>query len=740
MNTNVEQLQEDLKNDLQDIYLGNLGTVDTNLILPKEGKRGSQFSWHSNEILFISHEGEVTQPTYGVGNREVILTVTATNGTQKQTKEYVVTVLEEVPTTEIVEVYDLEKTINRALKGQLPSVCVVKLNDGTFSTEPVTWANTIDWSKDRQVIQGQVGMSDFTVQCTVLLEEAYLEQPTKKRYSLAARLTGDSIFKEASDRMLVHLAQVDCNQLLFSFRETAQLSVEGATQMTGWDAPECNLRGHTTGHYLSAFSLASFVTGKEIYQEKVNYLISELGKCQTALTNLGMNEGFLSAYDEKQFDLLEVYTKYPEIWAPYYTLDKLLNGLLDGYEFTNNQQGLEIAKKIGDWTYNRLSKLTDKQLKKMWSIYIAGEFGGMISALIRLYHFTQDNHYLNTALLFENDKLYVPMAANYDTLNGVHANQHIPQIIGALDIYEETGEATYHEIAQNFWEIVVRHHTYANGGLGETEMFKKADQTAQFLTHKTAESCASYNMLKLSKKLYDLDPQNFYFDYYENALHNHLLAAASHDCDGGTTYFLPLAPAGEKHFDTHENTCCHGSGLETLLRFQKDIYSFDSECCYVNLYYPSEVDWSEKKVTIRQENENNKIKLFVDGQGQFPIEFRVPSWMNLMEVQVDEQVVTSTIEDGYLHVQSDWNDSSITITYENKTQVKETSDNPAIFALFYGREMLTVCSDQPNYLSFSKGILAEGIRDEEGYYLGDQQMKPINQINHETYHGYFKIE
>lgn len=731
-------INETLEADLKEIYLGNLATVDCDLELPETGKRGTAFSWSSNEILFISHNGKVTRPTFGVGNREVELTVTAKLGDDIQQKKYIATVLEEVPKTKIIKTENMIISLKEAEK-HLPTVCAVLLDNGNYSTAEVEWLNKLDTAKSEQVLRGKVKETEQTVLLKIIASPEKGKAPKKVTKPLPTQLTENSSFKQASLNMLEHLRGLSLDQLLYSFRKVAQLPTEGAEPMTGWDAPECNLKGHTTGHYLSALSLAAYSTQEESFFKQVDYLISSLSECQNALERLGMHRGFLSAYSEKQFDLLEVYTTYPTIWAPYYSLDKLFQGCLDCYEFAESGQALEIAKKIGDWTYERLSKLDSQQLNQMWSIYIAGEFGGMISALMRLYHFTDDKRYLDAGLLFENDKLFVPMKENFDTLDGVHANQHIPQIIGALDIYEETGDERYLLIAQNFWEMVTQHHSYSIGGVGETEMFKPSDAIAHFLTTKSAESCASYNLLKLTRKLFDLSPQARYFDYYENVLHNHLLSAASHECDGGTTYFMPSSPGAQKQFDTDENTCCHGTGLESLLRFQKDIYAFSATTAYVNLFYPSEVTWSEKESTIYQTVSENEIVLAWRGSRAFNLKVRVPEWAIFDQITINGIVSFPTITTGYLEFELTELDEEIRITYQPKLRFLAANDDPSLGSIAYGKDILAIKSAEKEFISIDSSDLERLTKTADGYQLKELQLLPLNQINHEPYHLYVKI-
>ena len=154
--------------------------------------------------------------------------------------------------------------------------------------------------------------------------------------------------------------------------------------------------------------------------------------------------GFLSAYPETQFMRLEEFATYggnQGIWAPYYTLHKILAGLLDAHTLTGNAQALDVASKIGDWAHSRLSKLRPEQFDRMWNMYIAGEYGGANDAFASLHAITRKPEYLTVARYFDNRNVKDPTVANNDILDGRHANQHIPQFIGYLRIFEQNDEA-----------------------------------------------------------------------------------------------------------------------------------------------------------------------------------------------------------------------------------------------------------------------------------------------------------
>src|SRR5690606_10017238 len=203
---------------------------------------------------------------------------------------------------------------------------------------------------------------------------------------------------------------------------------------------------------------------------------SDLGENSIRTDYWNWGEGFISAYPPDQFIMLEQGATYgtqsTQIWAPYYTLHKILAGLMDIHEVSGNEKALEIAKGMGDWVHARLSKLPTPTLIEMWNRYIAGEFGGMNEAMARLERISGEARYLETARLFDNIEMFFGdashsqgLAKNVDSFRGLHANQHIPQVVGALEIYRDSDLDEYFEVADNFWYKVKNDYMYSIGGV-----------------------------------------------------------------------------------------------------------------------------------------------------------------------------------------------------------------------------------------------------------------------------------
>ncbi|MBW3553197.1 MAG: glycoside hydrolase family 127 protein [Gemmatimonadetes bacterium] len=424
-----------------------------------------------------------------------------------------------------------------------------------------------------------------------------------------------------------------------------------------------------------------------------------------APTDGARHPGFLSAYPETQFIRLEEFCTYGStqgIWAPYYTLHKIVAGLIDSHVVTDNEQALGILTGIGDWVWTRLEPLGQEQLRRMWDIYIAGEYGGVNESLAYLQALTGNEDYLAAARKFDNAAVMNPIVAGEDILDGRHANQHIPQFTGYLRVFEEGRDARYYDAAKNFWDMVVPHRIYSHGGTGVGEMFAARNYIAGglFDERNHAETCPVYNMLKLSRNLFFHDPQPKYMNYYEQALFNQILASRR-DQDSTespeVTYFVPVRP-GQRRSYGNTGTCCGGTGMENHTKYQDSVYfrSVDGSELYVNLYIPSVLDWEEEGFTIRQETRyplEGSSTLTVDGRGPLDIKLRVPAWVRKgYTVRVNGQVQDLDAVPGeYVTLSRRWRrGDTIDIDMPFSFRTERAIDDPTVQSIFYGPTLLVV--------------------------------------------------
>jgi len=616
-------------------------------------------------------------------------------------------------------------------------------------------------------------------------------------------------FIENRDKFIRELAETNPDRFLYMFRNAfGQPQPEGAEPLDGWDSQTTKLRGHATGHYLSALAQAYASTSYDEavhakLRQKLDYMVAalyQLSRMSGSPTNEGApfnadpttvppgpgksgyesdlsaagirsdywnwGQGFISAYPPDQFIMLERGAFYGggsnQIWAPYYTLHKILAGLLDCYEVGGNEKALTVAKDMARWVQQRLEAVPVATRISMWNRYIAGEYGGMNEVLARLGRISGDTNYLEGAKLFDNVNFFFGdaqhthgLARNVDTLRGKHANQHLPQIIGALETYRDTHEPDYWFVAENFWDICTDSYMYSIGGVAGARKPNNAECfTAQpdslfaegFSKGGQNETCATYNLLKLSRQMFLYDPDAKYMDYYERALYNHILASVA-ERDAGNTYHVPLNPGARKQFGNARMdgfTCCNGTALESNTKLQDSIYfrSADDQTLYVNLYVPSQLNWPARKVIITQQTDfphGDTTKLLINSGGTFEIKVRVPGWVTQgFSVKLNGRDLRLTAEPGtYLSLGRAWKDGdNIELQMPFTFHLLPVMDQPNIASLFYGPVLLAAEESGPRSAwrpitlkSDDLGKSLSGDPHQLRFKAGDAAFKPF----YETY-------
>ncbi|MGW2256271.1 glycoside hydrolase family 127 protein [Streptomyces sp. NPDC001780] len=575
---------------------------------------------------------------------------------------------------------------------------------------------------------------------------------------------GDGVFRHKRDLMLEYARSYPVDRILAVFRANAGLDTRGARPPGGWETSDGNLRGHYGGHFLTLVAQAYADTREAALKARLDQLVGALGECQRALAEHGSprpsHPGYLAAYPETQFVLLESYTTYPTIWAPYYTCHKIMRGLLDAHTLAGNTQALDIASKMGDWVHSRLGHLPRAQLERMWSIYIAGEYGGMNEVMADLHALTGREEHLTAARCFDNTALLDACAEDRDILEGRHANQHIPQFTGYLRLFDHTGEERYAAAARNFWGMVAGPRTYSLGGTGQGEMFRARGAIAATLDDKNAETCATYNMLKLSRQLFFHEQDAALMDYYERGLTNHILASRKdvRSTDSPeVTYFVGMGPGVVREYD-NTGTCCGGTGMENHTKYQDSVYfrTADGNALYVNLYLASTLRWPERGLVIEQSSdypaEGVRTLTFRAGGGRLDLRLRVPSWATAgftVTVNGIRQRAEAT-PGSYLTLSRRWRrGDQVRISAPYRLRVESAPDDPTVQSVFYGPVLLVAQSPDPGFRVFSfykdftlRGDLADSIAPEEGrpmhFTTHGLTLAPFHVADDTRYHAYFK--
>jgi len=492
---------------------------------------------------------------------------------------------------------------------------------------------------------------------------------------------GNGPFRDAMELNRRYLHSLEADRLLHMFRVTAGLP-SSAQPLGGWERPQNELRGHFTGHYLSGCALMFASTGDEALKAKGGAIVAELAKCQMALGG-----GYLSAFPTAFFDRLKAGTK---VWAPWYTVHKIMAGLFEMHVHCGNGQALEVLAGMAEWTKAWTGGLSDEQMARVMEV----EFGGMNEVLYNLAAATGDSAYLALAHRFDDAKIFDPLAEGRDELKGQHANTNIPKIVGAARRYELTGDPRYRAIAEFFWRQVADHRSYATGGTSNREHWQTdPGKLASELGPETEECCCTYNMLKLTRHLFGWTPSAHLADYYERALYNGILGTMNPK-DGMTEYFLPLGSGYWKLFATPRNSfwCCTGTGVESFSKLADSIYFHDERGVWVNLFIASELNWPEKGVRIVQQTsfpEREATTLEVRAPHPVPMDLRVrvPGWATRgVTAKVNGKPVKPVAHPGsYLSVNRTWKDGDkLEVSLPMSLHVHPMPDNPSLQAMMYG--------------------------------------------------------
>jgi DUF1680 family protein len=575
-------------------------------------------------------------------------------------------------------------------------------------------------------------------------------------------------FAEINRRYLLTLPT---DRLAHSFRLTSGMS-SSAEPFGGWEKPDSELRGHFTGgHYLSAVALNYASTGDEDLKKKGDALVAILADCQAANKN-----GYLSAFPVEFMDRLRDRVK---VWAPFYTLHKIMAGLLDMYVHTGNKQALDIAEKMAAWTDSWSGPLAYEHMQRV----LGTEYGGMGEVLCNLYAVTGNRQYLGIARRFEKKAFLDPLAEHHDELRGLHVNTHIPQVIAAARTYELTRDTRYREIAQYFWDEVTSERSYANGGTSNGERWlTDPGKLSKELGGSTTEDCCAYNMLKLTRHLFGWSPDARYMDYYERVLFNHRLGTM--DPETGTTmYYYPLGPNLYKTYATPMDSfwCCNGTGVEEFAKFTDTIYFHDANSVYVNLFIPSELEWPEKKLRLRQDTDfpqQQGTKLTVVAaapQSDISINVRIPYWVQGGAVKVNGRPLpVFASPSSYLTLRGPWKSGdTIELSLPMGLHSSPMPDDETIQAAMYGPLVLAARREEsprdrwygstgpferraPGTPPSAPAAMPEttGKLDDPGTWIesapnapitfranakAQATLVPVNQIVHERYDVYWKV-
>ncbi len=575
---------------------------------------------------------------------------------------------------------------------------------------------------------------------------------------------GEGPCKTAMEADWQYLRTLPPDRLLHTFRITAGIPTS-AQPLGGWEAPDCELRGHYAGgHYLSACALMYAACGDEDLKSNAASVVDGLAKCQAALKS-----GYLSAFPVEFFDRLR---ERQQVWAPFYTIHKIMTGLLDTYVYSGNEQALDIVQKMAGWVGLYADSLSYEHMQRV----LGTEFGGMGEVLGNLYAVTGKQDYLDLAQRFDKKQFFDPLAAHRDELKGLHVNTHIPQVIAAARYYELTGDRRYRDIAEYFWNEVVSERSYCTGGTSNRESWNTdPGKLSTELGPDTTECCCAYNMMKLTRHLFGWFPDARLMDYYERTLFNHRLGTINPE-DGTMMYYLPLASGYWKTFGKPLDAfwCCTGTGSEEYAKLADTIYWHGHDSLYVNLYVDSQLDWPEKGLHLKQETsfpeeQGTTLTVSAKSPAQLAINLRVPYWVQGGSVKINGSVLPAfSSPSSYLTLNRVWKTGDkIELSLPMGLHIASMPDDATVQAAMYGPLVLAgrfdavtkdmtysgygpksgAQSNVPDILAGpnhpASWIEPDAKRPLTFHAVGQPQLVtlvPLNQLIHERYAVYWKVK
>ncbi len=471
---------------------------------------------------------------------------------------------------------------------------------------------------------------------------------------------GDSQFLRNQRADIGYLLGIDADRLLAPYLKGAGLQPK-AENYTNWE--NTGLDGHIGGHYLSALAYMYAATGNEEVNRRMDYFLAELKRCQDASGNgylAGIPNGPQMWEELARGDIRAASFGLNDRWVPLYNIHKIYAGLRDAWLVAGRTDAKDMLIRLTDWMIQAMSSLSDEQIQQM----LISEHGGLNETFADVYAITGDRKYLRLAHQFSDQRMLQPLLHSEDNLTGKHANTQIPKVIGYKRIADVEGLADWDRAAAFFWDVVIGQRSVSIGGNSMREHFNPTDNFTELLeSEQGPESCNTYNMLRLTKMLYQTSANKDYIDYYERALYNHILSILN-PVQGGFVYFTPMRSGHYRVYSQPQTSmwCCVGTGMENPARYGEMVYAHEGDDLIVNLFVPSTLTWGD--LTVTQENRfpqqpSTDIRLNMRKTKKMAVKVRLPWWSEGMTLQVNGAPVEAKQENGYLVVNRTWKDGDV---------------------------------------------------------------------------------
>lgn len=531
------------------------------------------------------------------------------------------------------------------------------------------------------------------------------------------RLAPGSMYWQGQQTNLEYLLYLDPDRLTWSFRQQAGLPTVGEPY-GGWEAPDGHLRGHFVGHYLSASAHMWASTHNDTLREKMARVVDILDDCQRK-----MGTGYLSAYPDEVFDM---YEELSEAWSPYYTIHKIMQGLLDQYTLASNRKGLDMVVWMTDYFSERVKNLIQTHsIQRHWEA-MNEETGGLNDVMYQLYTLTKEQKHLTMAHLFDKPCFLGPLSLHDDDIAGLHVNTHIPVLVGAQKRYEVVGDHLYKDIATFFFDVVNSSHIFATGGTSTSEHWHDPKRLVdEIKISSNEETCTTYNLLKVSRNLFRWTKEVKYADHYERLLINGIMGNQRGTQPGVMIYFLPMGPGRSKSISGGHPSglppknpggwggpndtfwCCYGTGIESFSKLGDTIYFLEEgevPGLYIAQHIPSTFDWKAAGLTVVQQAKpllstdpyfEVTISISAKGDAQpAKVSVRIPSWTSTADAMatLNGKKLNLTSAGDFLTLTKLWGDDTLVLQFPINLRTEAIKDDrpeyASIQAVLFGPHLL----------------------------------------------------
>ncbi|CAF0745237.1 unnamed protein product [Adineta steineri] len=586
-----------------------------------------------------------------------------------------------------------------------------------------------------------------------------------------------SLIGQQLNQAYLDLLPVD--RLLYTYYVNANISVEGIESLGGWESPSSDIRGVFLAFYLQASAKAYLAYNNTHQLIKAQYLVEQLYRVQKNLDE----SGFLAAWPSEHLRKLEHLEK---VWAPIYCYEKLLRGLSDMYTLTGLTLAGQMMNSMLDYLYTWMIFCSQTYSISHWHAMVFStlgyEYGGISDFLYEQYGLTNDKRYFWMAQQFDDGRFLGALALNTDSLAGVHANSHVPPVIGSGRRYTITGEEQYRLILENFYSIVWNNHIYStggsNGGNGsigfyQQERYSDSNLLSQTLWNNNQEFCVQYNMLKLIRMLIQWSGEIKYADAFERIFVNSIWGTQDPSEPGHMLYSYPLGEGvskpksvggGSTGYGTQFDSfwCCYTTAIDQCTKMSDSIYFYSNKnnilSIYINLFVASQLDWIAQKLSIQQitafprETTTNLTFITLLDQISMNIYLRVPSWIVSNQSWIEINNIRQTIDlipSSYVHLpRINWrNNDRIVYNMNMKLSYEPINDNSKLVSILYGPIVLGGLINQAKILSNDINTIRKINRTSYESLLFETialdgttiQFLPLYEIINQTYTVYFPI-